>query len=440
MFTTAAPLAQRIERLIEQTPIVDPHTHLRPDQPSAPDLASLMSYHWLQSELISVGMPKSDLDTALPPDERVRRALPYLPRMRNTAMSWCFHVILRDLFDLADPLLCESNASEIISRVAAACSNPQWPAHVLRERCHIQAVVTSSGNAATAPRDLGVDVYHMLDAHYLFCPGVATDLTPHFAGRTQKTEYVDALKSILGDLPANASLLRTALFDWLEKTVRGRVRFSNTFIPIEQRFHPPESSAVDRVLATAGRGKTLSDEDINTLVIFVSWHVLAWHHEHGKAFQIAVGAEYFICDGKSIPRFDPTWTSQMAPVFHTFSNARFDLMMAAEPLMQEMCVLARQFPNIYLSGYWWHSFFPALIEKAITLRLQIAPMTKLTAFLCDAYYCEWTYGKYRLVKKCLASALAGLVESRFIDEDLLPDLLHQILNDSPRSLYDLHDA
>ena len=49
MFTSEPSLAQRVERMIGDTPIVDPHTHIRGDQPNAPDLASLMSYHAQES-------------------------------------------------------------------------------------------------------------------------------------------------------------------------------------------------------------------------------------------------------------------------------------------------------------------------------------------------------------------------------------------------------
>jgi glucuronate isomerase len=153
-----------------------------------------------------------------------------------------------------------------------------------------------------------------------------------------------------------------------------------------------------------------------------------------------VGAEYFICDGKSIPRFQPTWTSEMARAFHHFGNVRFDLMMAADVLSHEVCVLARQFPNVYLSGYWWHNFFPATIEKIAALRLQIVPMTKFSGFLCDAYYAEWTYGKLQVVKRSLAAALTHLVETGFLEEDTVPDLLRQVLHDTPRDLYELEDG
>ncbi|HEV3163955.1 MAG TPA: hypothetical protein VGZ22_07970 [Isosphaeraceae bacterium] len=438
MFTSAPSLAQRIERLIQDTAIVDPHTHIRCDQPQAPDLAALMSYHWVQTELIAVGMPAADMDPALPADERVRRSLPYLRRMRNTAMAWCLFRIFRDLYDFNEPELTADNYRDLFDRVLASGKDAAWPTYVLRNRANIRTLVTSLGNKSADPAKNPDDVYFMLDAHYLFCPGVATDLTPFFAGRTRKGDYYEALCELsAGERPATPEQLERLLFDWLDKTVTGRVRFSNTFIPIEQRFLAPDEAHTALVLKEAAAGAALSDRKIEALVRFVSWKVLQWHHDHKKAFQIAVGAEYFICDGKSIPRFQETWTTDMCRAFHHFGNARFDIMMASDVLSHELAVVARQFPNVYASGYWWHNFFPATIEKIIGLRVQVAPMTKFTGFLCDAYYAEWSYGKLQVVKKGMAAALAHLVEAGYYEEEELPPILHQILHDTPRDLYNL---
>ena len=89
----------------------------------------------------------------------------------------------------------------------------------------------------------------------------------------------------------------------------------------------------------------------------------------------------------------------MARAFHHFGGARFDLMMASDVLGPRVAVLARQFPNVYASGYWWHNFFPMTIEKIVGLRVQVAPMTKVGGFLCDAYYAEWSYGKLQVVRQ-----------------------------------------
>ena len=127
------PAAQRIERMIDETPIVDPHTHIRLDAPAAPDLAALMSYHWVQTELKAVGLPDTDADPALPSDERVRRAIPYLTRMRNTAMSWCLFRILRDLYDFHEPELTEQNYRSLLDRFEAAARQPGWARQVFPE-------------------------------------------------------------------------------------------------------------------------------------------------------------------------------------------------------------------------------------------------------------------------------------------------------------------
>ncbi len=278
----------------------------------------------------------------------------------------------------------------------------------------------------------------MLDAHYLFCPGVATDLTPFFNDRHEKSEYIAALATLFnGETPSGPKELERSLFDWLDRTVTGPVRFTNTFLPIEARFRPPDVALVERALGQAVHRRGVFEVDLDALIQFVSWKVLQWHHENRKAFQIAVGAEYFICDGKSIPRYQETWTSEMARAFHHFHNVRFDLMTAHEVFLQDVAVLARQFPNVFTSGYWWHGFFPGLIDKAIGLRMQIAPMSKFSGFLCDAYYVEWSYGKLQVVKKAMSTALARLVEAGFLDEEALPTLLYQVLHDTPRTLYDL---
>jgi glucuronate isomerase len=437
MFTSEPSLTQRIERLIRDQVIVDPHTHIRCDRPSAPDLASLMSYHWVQTELIAVGMPREDLDATLPSDERVRRAIPYLRRMRNTAVAWCLYRILRDLYDFRDPHLTEQNYRDVLDRVEATGRDPEWARHVLRDWCKVETFVTSLGNRGPDPVRPPADVRFMLDAHYLVCPGVATDLLPFFPNRTSKLEYYDALVAILGDRVSTPEVLSRKLLDWLDATVCGDVRFTNVFLPIEARFVAPDDSATARVLTRAAQGGDLDSEDVDALVRAVTWTLLEWHHERRKAFQIAVGAEYFICDGKSIPRFQETWTSEMARAFHRFGNCRFDLLMASDVLAHEAAVLARQFPNVYVSGYWWHNFQPPTIEKNVAMRLMVAPMTKFGGFLCDAYYAEWTYGKRQVVGKAMASAFAHLVETGYYEEEDVPTILDQILYQTPRDLYDL---
>jgi len=440
MFTSEPRLAQRIERMIAETPIIDPHTHIRCDQPNAPDLASLLSDPWVETELRSVGMPADDFDPTLPADERVHRALPYLGRIRNTATAWCLYRIFRDLYDFTDHHVTESNYRDLLDKVAQTGSNAAWAGDLLRDQCNIQTVVTSLGHRSQDPAKNPANVLYKLDAHYLFSPGAATDLEPFFSGRTRKGDYYEVLTALCGERPATPDRLARRLHDWLDRTITGPVRFTSTFLPIEQRLLPPDESETRRVLTQGAGQGTLPETDVDLLVRYVTWQVLAWHHENRKAFQITVGAENSICDGKSIPRYQPNWTSEMARVFHHFGKARFDLLVGSDVMAHEVAVLARQFPNVYVSGFWSHSVFPATIEESFRMRIQMAPMTKLGGFLSDAHYVEWTYGKLQLAKKAIATALAHLVEAGYYDEHELPPILHQVLHDTPRDLYGLGPA
>jgi len=427
-----------VEAILDETPRVDPHTHIHCDRPAAPDLAALLGYHWVQSELVAVGMPKADLDPSRPAEERLRLMRPYLNRIRNTAVGWCLARILQDLYEFPGPIATPEHLDDLTARVGATAADADWPRRVLVDRCGIEAFVTSLGNRGDASSRIADRAWFMLDAHYLFCPGVATDLEPFFSGRARIEEYLEALDAILGHECSNGSNLARAVKDWLNHVVVDRVTFSNTFLPIEQRFREPEPSAVDAALARARRGGRASIEDLATIAAAVAWAILEWHHDRSKTLQIAVGAEYFICDGKSIPSYQTTWASDMARVFHRFGRARFELMVASDPLNQEAAVLARQFPNVYLAGYWWHAFVPERVEANFALRTQVAPMTKAVAFLSDAYSVEWAYAKWRLVRKSIAAASARLVEIGFLDEALLPEFLRTVLHDTPRSLHQLH--
>jgi glucuronate isomerase len=437
MFTSEPPLSQRIERMIGEAPIIDPRTRLRCEQAAAPDLASLLSDPGVQTELRSVGMPAVDGDPSLPGDERVRRALPYLRRMRNTTTAWCLYRIFRDLYDLDAPHVTESDARDLIDRVARTGRDPAWAPHILRDRCNIRTVVTGLSNRGADPSRSPEDVRFMLDLHDLFCPGVANDPAPFLDGRTTLGEYYEALCTLFGERPDTTERLSRLLRDWLDRAVTGPVRFCSTFLPIERRFLPPDVSHTRSVLSQAADGQDLADADVDALVRFVTWEVLGWHHDHRKALQIAAGVESVDGDGGGIPRFQQDWTGAMARAFHTFGNARFDLLMATDVLSQGTTALARQFPNVYVSGYWWHNFSPETIRRLVALRVQMAPMTKIGGFLCDADYAEWTYGRFQVLKKAMATALAGLVEAGYYEEDEIPPMLQQILHDTPRDLYDL---
>src|SRR5512133_3324426 len=99
-----------IRQALADVKVVDPHCHLRPYKPAADTLADIVLYHHIWIELVSSGMNRFELtraglphemvDPEMPPIERVRLALPYLPNIQNTVSGMFLRWILQDLYGL----------------------------------------------------------------------------------------------------------------------------------------------------------------------------------------------------------------------------------------------------------------------------------------------------------------------------------------------------
>lgn len=438
MFTSEPSLAQRIERMIAETPIIDTHTNLRADQLAVPDLAALLAEPGVRTELRSVGMPRADFNPALPVDERVRRTIPYLRRMRNTASAWCLYRIFRDLYDFGEPDLTESNYVELLDRVAATGRDPAWASSLLREQSNFRAFATNAANQGSDPAQIPANLFHWLDVTSLVAPALGEESAPDAADASPTDpNYYDALCALLGDRPNRTERLATLIGDWLGRTVTGSVRFTHARLPIDRGFSDPDEAHAQFVLTQYADDWDPADIDTEALAHYVTWQIFAWHHENRKPLQLAFGLEPPRGGHRRLPRFREDWSSDLAQALSRFKKARFELLTASDLLSQEVAELARQYPNAYASGYWQHTFVPPSIERTFGLRIQTAPMTKVVGFFSEASSVEWAYGKLQVAKKAMAAALARQVDAGYFEEHDLPPILHQVLHDTPRDLYGL---
>ena len=107
----------------------------------------------------------------------------------------------------------------LLDRVERTGRDPAWAPGLLRDRCNIRTVVTSLGNRSADPARNPGNVLFMLDAHYLFCPGGATDLEPFFTALLGVLVLKDDLRAatIIGGI---LIVLAVVLIDWSSSTRR----------------------------------------------------------------------------------------------------------------------------------------------------------------------------------------------------------------------------
>lgn len=418
---------------INKIDIVDPHTHLKEDHLSS-NVVDILSYHWVLSELNSVGLDYQDVfmnpDCDL--DSRLKSILPYFPKMRNTATSRCIHSIFRDLYGFNEELD-ESNYKKLLDISLKSTKSDGWADKVI-EKTHISQFVTGAGNESSlGNKRSNFDI--MAELNYICWPTGSTDNLPWFGEfALDDTKYIAALEKV-GEIKINSAKdLRYAIDHFLRSLNCGRIKFYSTYLPIDFRFESVDDSAVNEALANYKKSDGRSKKDLDVLVHFVTWSMLETLNDIKTTLQIAVGAEYFICGGRSLSRFEPTWVSDMVKVCYRFPNIKFDFMNASKAMNHETAVAAKMIRNFYIQNMWWHTFVPSCIDNLYE-KLEIVPMVKLGGFFCDAYYCELTYGKLQMVKDTIADVLCRKVENKVYSEEFAVKVANQLLHENPKNVY-----
>jgi len=125
---------------------------------------------------------------------------------------------------------------------------------------------------------------------------------------------------------------------------------------------------------------------------------------------------------------------ELAALFDRYRNLNFSLYLSSTRQNQALCTLARELPNVSLSGYWWHSFFPASIRQIMAERLDMLPANRQAGFFSDAYCVDWAYAKAVMVRRQLAEVLAGKVGQGQYTFDGAVAIAGQILFETAREL------
>ena len=124
-------LRAELGRLVQKTPFVDTHEHL-PDEfdrlagSGLPcDDWSLLFYDYLQSDLVSAGMPASEIAAFFSPNVAPQRKWqilePFWPRVKNTGFGQAVRISMRELYGI------ESLEAEAIPRLQEAYEDLRKP-------------------------------------------------------------------------------------------------------------------------------------------------------------------------------------------------------------------------------------------------------------------------------------------------------------------------
>lgn len=207
----------------------------------------------------------------------------------------------------------------------------------------------------------------------------------------------------------------------------GKVFSTATHMSTDIEYTLPDDATMQAAIDRRGEA---TDRERDIYASYLTHLFLQELEQHGDeiAFQFSFAAEPLPFETAS--RLNQRTVSQLAGIVARFPRLRFLCFVSSMHGNQSMCTLARELPNFYLVGYWWHNFFASFIPRVISERLDMLPANKQIGFFSDAYCADWAYAKAVLVRKFMAQVLAEKIEcGQYTQEDAI-SIARAILYDS----------
>ena len=405
-------------------PVVDIHTHLNPLQLKSNNLSEIVLYHYITTELVTSGMPQEILNIK-DPNERVKRSLPFLKNIKNTSTFWALKRILSNLFNFEEEL--NENSFNILKEKFQNFEKNFNGINFLKERVKVRKAFLTLQFA---------DVNTIFDSSFftgsLRIEKLSKDISLDDLRKLEEISSVE-IKSVrdLGEAI-------NTIFEKFEKKLSSVAISLN---PSELILDDYKENHIDEAINEIKTGKQIKPEEKVYLLSFVVNEFLKLMKDSKVTFQLMLSVERPVV-GASPPDYaivvnEPKQLLSLCPLFYKYRDISFDVISASRMQSHELNVVAKNYPNVFVSGFWWYSYYPSIMNEKIAERLQMLPMNKWCAFFSDAYVPEWCFGKSQLVKHQLSLTLSNLVEQNYLDMELAIEVAKKLLYENAVNIYHL---
>ncbi|MBI4244397.1 MAG: hypothetical protein HY606_09935 [Planctomycetes bacterium] len=233
----------------------------------------------------------------------------------------------------------------------------------------------------------------------------------------------------------SASTYDASIDNFLKKCLLKGVPSFTCGIPVDFRFEDVKRDEINILLMKKRPKNGFGEDEKNRLMLYALIRIMEVLNDKGFSWVIATGTRHPVKNTYSIPGFNPMLFFNLCNMFHRYPKVKFFIMLASQTLSQELCIISKEFPNVYPCGFWWHDKYWTYLERMIAERLDTLPMNRTIGFFSDAYTTEWSYGKLCMIKHAMSKVLVQRVEEGLYDEDLAIEIARRWLYDNPKEAY-----
>ena len=427
-------------------PLMDVHTHMDASHICARDISDVALYHMVVSDLYSAGCPDgmrmSENPTNSEIEYRMERAAQFFGKIRNTSCYWGLKTILCELYGWEDDIT-PGNWRELDATIRGKARDPGWGREILK-RAKIRRVCTEHWRGRGGIAD---DVFQyslewafftrnqwdqfdtaLLELEHAWnqeSPGAPLPVTVN----RERLSMTKNIKSI--------SDVHSAIEHYCSKIPYGEVLGTASHLSTDINYRLVSEDEMSKALANRVNAGVWERDVYANYISELFFSELAGK-DRKLVLQFSLGAEPLPYETGS--KLRPETVYELANLFARHRNLNFMIFLSELSQNQALCTLARELPNISLSAYWWHNFFPSIMRDVIDQRLDMLAMNRQVGFFSDAYCADWAYAKANIVRKQFSMVLEQRVAQGQYTVDESLEIASGILYDSAKQLLGMSEG
>jgi glucuronate isomerase len=393
------PLVRKILDELRKMPIIDPHTHVRVEQPVAKHLGDLLGYHYYTE------LSNSSRGTPLPlpddPDARIEYVWPHLSDLRGTVQFDWMMGISEVFFEIPRSDWFSRPKPDILKRAQKAIQDGSYQQRIW-QRSNIKRI--------TLTNQFDEDLSGLKDDRLV--PGLRTDDLAFNADRANSIKRLDKALGLKSGKDLNA--WRAALTKVFDRFREWKFDYAAIGMPPNFEFVENAEKAAKGLLTKLAEGKTLNDEARRTWASFAVDEIAQQCRRVNAPFCLMIGADrgvyaHGVPSGQDLIRCDAHLRGYDA-LFNKYSDVRFPVLVVSDTAGLELAVEGWIRHNVYPMSHWWYCNNPTDIRRELRRRIDVLPRTKFVGFHSDGYSLEFTLPKFNTFRLQLAIVLAERIE------------------------------
>lgn len=423
---------QEISERVLNTPLVDTHEHLIEEKERLQGATSsrvpcddwaLLFSHYLNSDLLTAGMPKADMDRFLSPQTdplaKWKLIAPYWPAVKNTGYAQAVRLTLRHLYGV------EELSADSVDKVQAGYEQTRRPGFYRRILQDLAKIDSCQVNSLTG------QPFHCSDMPMLLMQDLS--IVGMFAGPNIQ-QYAPPTGLEVKALSDWHEVIRW----WFERcgqlavAIKSQQAYSRD---IDYARVPPETA--EPVFRKVLQKDPVSSAERKALEDHLFWFAVDQATAQGLPVKLHTG---YYAGQNSMPlnRLRQN-AGSAAELCRLAPETKFVFMHICYPYYEELLALAKQWTNAHVDMCWAWIVNPLAAKDYFKKHIVTAPVNKLLPFGGDYIPVEPVLGHALVARRGMAQALFELVQEGWLTLRDALDLVEPILHGNADRIFRLSE-